>query len=520
MPAIAAPPPERKTPHHKALNKFERMKLEKDGLDCLPDIERYAELGDPRAITEDDAQWMKWFGLFTRKQTPGHMMMRLRAVGGRMNSQQWRLLAELSDRFGKGFCDLTTRQQIQMRWFTIGDVLGIWRQMLAVGLTSLQTGMDNVRGVCCCPAAGFSTGELFDGSQAAEGFTHLVLGNKEFTNLPRKLNVTITGCRDNCCHPDSQDIGLVPALAEVGGIETPGFNVLVGGKQGSGGMRLATPLDAFVLPDEAAEICGQITLIFRDHGPREARNRARLAFLVEERGIDWMRDELERRLGHPLRPAGIDQRREGHTDHLGLHPQKQPGLNYIGLLVPVGRIETRQMRAVADLADRYGNGEIRLTTGQNVLLPGIPDARIDALLKEPILAELPHDPSPIMRGLVSCTGIDYCHMALIETKGWAIEVARQLETKLGDDLPLVKPLSIRWSGCSAGCGLHQAGTIGFQACRSRQADGQIVDAAHVYVGGSSGPNAQAGEELLHDVPCDQLAASLLPLVKFLPRNGS
>jgi ferredoxin-nitrite reductase len=502
-----------------ARNKIERLKLAKDGLDALSDIERYAELGDPREISEEDAQRMKWFGLFTRQQTPGYMMMRLRSVGGQMDSRQWRLLAELSDRFGKGFCDLTTRQQIQLRWFAIGDVVNIWRQLFDVGLTSLQTGMDNVRGVCSCPAAGISKTELFDGSQAAVELTHLILGNREFTNLPRKLNVTITGCRENCCHAETQDIGLVPAVAAIEEEPHDGFNVLVGGKQGSGGMRLATPLDVFALPNEAAEICGQIALIYRDHGPREARNRARLAFLIEDRGIEWFREELESRMGYPLRPAGIDQRRKGHTDHLGIHPQKQPGLNYVGMLVPVGRITTSQMRSVADIAERYGSGEIRLTTGQNVVVPGIADHMLPQLAQEPIFEELPHEPSPVMRGLVSCTGIDYCHMALIETKGWAIEVARRLEAELGSDLPRVQPLSIRWSGCSAGCGLHQAGTIGLQACRSRQADGQIVDAAHVFAGGTTGPAAKAGMEMLSDVPCEDLAQTLLPLVKFMPRQG-
>lgn len=498
-------------------NKVERMKREKDGLDVLPDIQRYAESANESEITADDAQRIKWFGLFTRKQTPGHMMMRLRATCGRMNSVQWRLLADLSEEYGKGFCDLTTRQQIQMRWFQIGDVVTLWRRMLAAGLTSLQTGMDNVRGVCGCPAAGIAKNEVLDCHAAAESFTELILGNKEFTNLPRKFNVTITGCRENCCHPETQDLGLVPALAEIGGRSTAGFNVLVGGKQGSGGMRLGTPLDVFVLPEEAAEICGQLALIFRDHGQREARNRARMAFLVEERGIAWMRDELQRRYRGTLRPAGSDQRSHGHTDHIGIHPQKQPGLNYLGLLVPVGRITSQQMRGVADLAERYGNGEIRLSTGQNVILTGIPDEKLPKLVQEPLLAELPHNPSPIMRGLVSCTGIDYCHMALIETKGWAIEVARRLEAELGDAVHEVAPLSIRWSGCSAGCGLHQAGTIGLQACRSRQPDGQIVDAGHVFVGGRSGPHARPGQELLNDVPCEDLARTLLPIVQFLPR---
>ena len=485
----------------------------------LPDIERYAQLGDESQIDEGDAQRLKWFGLFVRKQTPGHMMMRLRATGGRMNSRQWRLLADLSDEHGRGFCDLTTRQQIQLRWFTIREVPGLWRRMHQAGLTSLQTGMDNIRGVCGCPAAGLSPRELFDATAVAEAFTDSILGDPELSNLPRKFNVTITGCRENCCHAETQDLSLVPALAEIDGQQVAGFNVLVGGKQGSGGMRLATPLDLFAPLAQAAEICRHITLIYRDFGPREARNRARLAFLIEDRGAAWFRDELERRCGRLLLPAGVDQRLTGHTDHVGIYRQQQPGLNYAGLLVPVGRITTAQMRGVADLADLYGNGEIRLTTGQNVVLPGIPDGKLGEFEQEPLLAELPINPSPVMRGLVSCTGIDYCHLAQIETKGWAIEVARQLEARLGDDARRTEPLSIRWSGCSAGCGLHQAGTIGLQACRSRQPDGEIADAAHVFVGGSSGPGARPGQELLNDVPCASLADALLPIVQFMPRKG-
>jgi ferredoxin-nitrite reductase len=517
-PAPSAPPSKPPSSRPKQ-NKFEQLKADKDGLDVLPDIARYAELGDEREITDDDNQRLKWFGLFTRKQTPGHMMMRLRATCGKMNAAQWRVVADLSDEFGKGFCDLTTRQQIQMRWFTIGHVPQIWQRLLDVGLTTLQTGMDNVRGVCGCPAAGLTPNELFDGSPAAEAFTGLFLGDPAYTNLPRKFNATITGCRENCCHPETQDLGLVPALAEIKGEPTPGFNVLVGGKQGSGGLRPATPLDVFVTPGEAAAICSHITLIFSDHGPREARNRARLAFLIEDRGAAWFRDELERRAGRDLLSAGVDQRVKGHTDHVGIYRQKQPGLNYAGLLVPVGRITTKQMRGVADLAERYGNGEIRITTGQNVLLPGIPDSRLGEFEKEPLLQELSVNPSPVMRGLVSCTGNDYCHLALIETKGWAIEVARRLEKALGERAASVDPLTIRWSGCSAGCGLHQAGTIGLQACRSRQSDGQIVDAAHVFVGGGCAPGAAPAQELLSSVPCDDLASALLPIVKFMPRHG-
>jgi nitrite reductase (NADH) large subunit len=499
------------------LNKIEVLKRERDPLEILADVHRHAESGDWKKITEDETHLMKWRGLFFRKQTPGNFMMRVRATAGHMNSRQWRMIAQLSDRFGRGFCDLTTRQQVQMRWFTIGDVPQIWEELEAVGLTTLQTGMDNVRGVCGCPAGGITPSELFDATPVADEFTQMLVGNKEFTNLPRKFNVTITGCLENCCHPETQDIGLVPALKEIDGQQVAGFNVLAGGKQGSGGYTPAANLDVFVLPSEAAELCKQITFIFRDHGARETRTRARLAFLIEDRGVPWFRRELERRAGRRLPTAGADQRKKKHTDHVGVFRQKQAGLNYVGLCVPVGRITTKQMRGMADLADRYGTEEIRLTVGQNVILPGVPDAKIGDLTEEPLLQELSYNPSAVMRGLVSCTGIDYCHMALIETKGWAIEVAKQLEKKLGGDLEKVKPLSIHWSGCPAGCGLHQVSTIGLQGCRTRLANGEIVDAAHVFVGGSTGPKPKIATELMHDVPCDQLVDSLKSLVKHAAR---
>ncbi len=499
------------------LNKIEVLKRDRDPLEILRDIHRHAESGDWKKITEDETHLMKWRGLFFRKQTPGNFMMRIRSTAGHMNSRQWRMIAQLSDRFGRGFCDLTTRQQVQLRWFTIGDVPQIWGELEAVGLTTLQTGMDNVRGVCGCPAGGITPSELFDATPVADEFTQMLVGNKEFTNLPRKFNVTITGCLDNCCHPETQDIGLVPALKEIDGQQVAGFNVLAGGKQGSGGYTPAANLDVFVAPSEAAELCKQITFIFRDHGARETRTRARLAFLIEDRGVPWFRRELERRAGRRLPAAGADQRKKKHTDHVGVFRQKQAGLNYVGLCVPVGRITTKQMRGMADLADRYGTGEIRLTVGQNVILPGVPDAKIGDLTEEPLLQELSYNPSAVMRGLVSCTGIDYCHMALIETKGWAIEVAKQLEKKLGGDLEKVAPLSIHWSGCPAGCGLHQVSTIGLQGCRTRLANGEIVDAAHVFVGGSTGPKPKVATELMHDVPCDQLVDSLKSLVKHAAR---
>jgi NAD(P)H-nitrite reductase large subunit len=503
-------------------NKVEVLKKEKDGLDCLPDLMRLAPANNWEEMTEADKQRAKWHGLFFRTPTPGNFMMRLRFEAGKTNARQFRLLADLSDQYGRGFCDLTTRQQIQLRWFTLADLPDIWRRLEEVGLHSKQTGMDNVRGVCGCPVAGLTPHELVDASPVIQEYNALIIGNKEFTNLPRKFNVTITGCLENCCHAETQDIGLVPAYRELDGTQVNGFNVLVGGKQGSGGYTPATPLDVFVRPEDAARLCGQVTLVFRDHGSRESRTRARLAFLVQDRGIVWIRNELERRWGMPLLRAGTDLRKKHHVDHLGIHPQKRPGihhdgpqLNYVGMLVPVGRITTTQMRGVADLAERYGNGEIRVTVGQNLIVANIPEPRIGALTDEPIFKDLPFDPSPIMRGLVSCTGNDYCAMALIDTKGHAVAVARELEKRT--EGRRLQPLTIHWSGCPAGCGLHQVATIGLQGCRSR-VNGSVVDSAHVCVQGKSGPNPVVATDLMYDVPIDRLAESLEPLVSYLPRK--
>ncbi|MGE3809042.1 MAG: FAD-dependent oxidoreductase [Gemmataceae bacterium] len=502
------------------LSKLELMKQERNGLDIAEALAPLMKDNRWQEMSDDDKQLSKWRGLFFRKPTPGHFMLRLRFNAGQATSEQFRVIADLSDEFGKGFCDLTTRQQIQLRWFTLSQIDEIWQRLEAVGLNTLQTGADNVRGVCGCPVAGLTPHELFDATPVVDEYTRAIVGNREFTNLPRKFNVTVTGCLENCCHTETQDIALVPAYRELEGRQVNGFNVLVGGKQGSGGYTPAQPLDVFVRQEQAVSVCIELTRIFRDHGARSARNRARLAFLIQDRGLPWLRSELEKRLHLPLLGAGSDLRKKHHVDHVGIHPQKrdalagEPPLHYLGMVVPVGRITTEQLRGVARLADDYGNGSLRLTVGQNIVIPNIPEARIGALTEEPIFKELPFDPSPIMRGLVACTGNDYCPMALIDTKGYAIEVARELEKRTAH-LKL-KPLTINWSGCPAGCGLHQVASIGMQGCRSR-VDGQIVDAAHVCINGRAGPEPRVATDVLYDVPISRLPDALDAFVAYLPR---
>ena len=489
------------------MNKIEEYKREKDGLDILDDMPRYAVEGWEK-ITDGDKERMKWAGVFFRRQTPGRFMMRLRIPNGFMSAMQLRTIGEISREFGKSFADITTRQQIQLREFAIDDVPEIWRRMESVGLVSLQTGMDNIRGVIGCPVAGLTPNELFDASPVVREFTQMFVGNKAFTNLPRKFNVTITACKETCTHAEAQDIALTPATKESDGAAIKGFNVAVGGKMGSGGFRMASPLNLFVIPAEAAAICSHIVMIFRDHGARELRTKARLAFLIEEWGVEKFRKELERRVDRPLAFAGKDQRTPKHTDHVGVFRQQQAGLNYVGLAVPVGRMTSEQMLQVADVAENYGSGHLRLTVGQNLVIPNVPDSKIGELTDEPVLQKLRYDPSEVMRGLVSCTGMDFCHFALIDTKGWALKTAQVLETKLGK----TQPLRMHWSGCPAGCGNHSVADIGLLG-KNIKLNGEVVEAVDVFAGGAAGCEANFPIKLLEDVPCEDLPDAVAGLVK-------
>jgi ferredoxin-nitrite reductase len=491
------------------MNKIEQIKAEKDGLDVGPDIETFAREGW-EAIPEGDVQRLKWHGVFLRDPTPGHFMIRIRITNGITNATQLRTIADISRRQGGAIVDVTTRQQIQLRWLTIETVPGIREALEAVGLTTLQTGMDNIRNVVGCPVAGITPQELFDASPVARAFTAAFVGNRAFTNLPRKFNVVITGCRENCTHAESQDIALTPALRE----GAPGFNVAVGGKLGSGGYRIASPLDAFVSPDEAVEVCSQITFIFRDHGPREARNRVRLAFLIEDWGVEKFRLELERRLGRRLPGAGDDARLPKATDHIGIFREKGDGLNYVGLKTPVGRLTADQLDQVARLSEAYGTGEVRLTPGQNLIITHVHDRKIGDLTQEPLLQVLRYDPSEVMRGLVACTGTDFCNLALIDTKGHAMAIARRLEKRLSD----VRPITVHWSGCPAGCGNHAVADIGFQGTKAK-VDGEVVEAVNIFVGGKSGPGARLAEPIMQNVPVKELPQVLESLVRYYPRRA-
>jgi ferredoxin-nitrite reductase len=480
------------------MNKFEEIKAARDGLDVWPDVERYAREGW-ESIGDDDKVRMKWYGIFFRRHIPGFFMLRIRIPGGIATSEQMRAIASVASDFARGEIDITTRQQFQIRWYRIESIPEMLARLTAVGIDTRQTGMDNIRNVMCCPLAGLTTHELFDASPIAREFSARFVGNREFTNLPRKFNVTITGCIDNCVPLESQDVGMGPAVKEIDGRLVSGFNVLVGGKMGSGGFAPAQPLDVFVPPEEAAEVAAQMVLLFRDHGSRETRSRARLIFLLEDWGMARFRAALEERLGRPLERAGHDARGAYRADHLGFAPQRKPGRYSVGLSVPIGRLTSAQLTAAADLADRYGRGELRLTPEQNLILPHVVDSQLPRLLNEPLLEELRPDPTPAVRGTVGCTGLGTCDLALAETKETSLAVARRVDRAVR----LERPLSINWSGCPAGCGNHQVADIGVQGDKARIND-EVVEVYHVLVGGKTGVGACAATRVVSQVPADRI----------------
>jgi ferredoxin-nitrite reductase len=480
-----------------------------DGLRIREDLSRLIAQGH-ESLTAAEKDLLKWVGVFFRKPTPGRFMMRVRMPNGFTDSRQLRAVADLSRRLGDCVLDITTRQQVQLRGFSLPSVPEIWEKLRGVDLHSLQTGMDNVRNINGCPLAGLTINELFDASLVLAETERTIIssdGNPEFTNLPRKFNVVITGCLENCTHSESQDVALVPAMLR----DRAGFNVLVGGKMGSGGFTIASSLDVFVEPSEGAQVAAELIRIFRDYGPRDARSKCRFAFLIEEWGLPRVRKELVQRVGHELAPAGRDVRGSHESDHLGVAWQNRPGLRSVGLCVPEGRVHPTQIDELARLADDYGDGKVRLTTGQNAILPNVPVERVADLLGEDLLQELSPSPSAFQRCLVACTGTDYCNLAQIDTKGHAAELAAALEKKLGTRRT---PVRMHWSGCTAGCGNHEAADIGFRGLKTRIGD-KMVEAVAIYVGGRTGPHTAAAQQVVEIAPCDE---TLPEVVANLIRN--
>jgi ferredoxin-nitrite reductase len=490
-------------------NQFERLKSEKDGLAVKDDLEAFAQMGWENIPEDDRDHRLKWLGIFFRKRTPGQFMLRLRLPNGILTSGQMRKLAEILRPYGQdGVADITTRQNLQLRGLSIEDMPQVLRQLKEVGLTSIQSGMDNVRNITGSPLAGIDPDELIDVRGLTRKVQDMVTnngeGNPSFSNLPRKFNIAICGCRDNSVHAEINDLAFVPAFKE----GKLGFNVLVGGFFSARRCAEAIGLDVWVDPRDVVPLCEAVLLVYRDHGLRANRQKARLRWLIDEWGLEKFRVAVEQQIGHPLpRAAEKDEVVWHKRDLLGVHAQKQLGLNFVGLHVPVGRLNVPEMRELARLAEVYGSGELRLTVEQNVLIPNVPDSRVGPLLQEPLLKKFSPNPGPLQRGLVSCTGNQFCNFALIETKNRAVALMEELEAEL--EIP--QTVRIHWTGCPNSCGQPQVADIGLMGTTVRK-DGKPVEAVDIYMGGEVGKDAKLGECVRQGIPCEDLKPVLVELL--------
>lgn len=491
------------------LNKFEKFKAEKDGLAVRDEIESFAQMGWENLEENDLNHRLKWLGVFFRPVTPGKFMLRLRIPAGVLRSDQMSVLAEIVQRYGEdGSADITTRQNLQLRGLRLEDIPDIFRRLESVGLTSVQSGMDNVRNITCSPVAGIDADELIDtrelAQQVQDAITGHGKGNYAYTNLPRKFNIAIAGCRDNSVHAEINDIAFVPAYQN-GEI---GFNVLVGGFFSASRCEAAIALDAWVPPSQVVALSEAILTVYRDRGSRANRQKSRLMWLIDEMGIADFRAAVVAQLGQPLAPAAPkDEFEWDKRDHLGVHRQQQAGLNYVGLHIPVGRLSATEMFDLARLAEVYGSGELRLTVEQNVIVVNVPDARLDALLAEPLLTDFSTSPPPLVREVVSCTGSRFCNFALVETKERALTLAHELT----EELTIPQSVRIHWTGCPNSCGQPQVADIGLMGSKARK-DGKTVEAVDIYMGGKVGKDAQLGERVQKGVPCEDLKEVLRSLL--------
>jgi sulfite reductase (ferredoxin) len=484
--------------------KVERFKREKNPWECLDEIREFARAG----FTAIPEAWIKtyfrWWGVYTQGDGAGalggsggegkalpYFMLRIRLANGFLTSRQLRTIADLSDRYARGSADITTRQNIQLHWITIEDLPDVLEALFDAGLTSRSTCGDVTRNITGCPLAGLDAHELCDASPLVFEADQVLAGADEFYNLPRKYKISISGCRDWCSYPEINDLAFTAVIRESRGLKETGFSIRVGGGL-STDPHLAVRLNAFVRWEQVLPVTRVVSEIFRDSaGLRENRERARLKFLFLQHG--WTAgsflEEIERRLGYELDPAVAEHAPAGvYRDHAGVHPQKQPGLCYVGAAVLRGRISPAQMRAAASLAEEYGSGELRATNTQNLVIVNVPQIRVDDVVKGLEKVGLHVFASAFWRGAVACTGTEFCKLAITETKSFTRWLVEELEERLP---AFDQQLKLNVTGCPNSCGQHRIADIGLEG-KKVKLNGAMQDAYYFCLGGAVGEHAGFG----------------------------
>jgi sulfite reductase (ferredoxin) len=494
--------PEAKLPAAKPVEtraqRVERLKRSKNAWDHFDEIQQFARTGFDSIPPEWLGTYFRSWGVYTQGDGVGviggkngegkampFFMVRIRIPNGLMRSEQVRTIATLAEKYGRGVADITVRQNIQLHWVTIESLPTVLQSLWNVGLTTTGACGDVARNITGCPLAGLDGNEIIDASPLALQIDRELGGNSEFYNLPRKFKISITGCRHWCSYPEINDIGLTATTRWRAGKSEVGFTLRVGGGL-STNPHLAVALDAFIKPDQVISVVRGVAEIFRaSEVLRVSREKARLKFLFLEHG--WTADtflaELQQRIGFSLDPGEREEiPQDIHRDHVGVHDQKQSGLVYVGASVLRGRITPQQLNLAADLADRYADGHVRNTVMQNLLIVNVRKESASLVADALTLAGLPVQASVFARGTISCTGSEFCKLALTETKSFARWLTEELEERLP---AFEEHLKLHITGCPNSCGQHWIADIGIEGKKIKQ-NGRMVDAYYFCVGGSVG----------------------------------
>ena len=491
--------------HREPLNPNERMKGDSDGLEVRQRIlDRYAHTGFDGIDPSDLRGRFRWMGLYTQRAQgiPGrrtavlepedledrYFMLRIRVDGGQLSPEQLRVVAGVATEFGRDVADVTDRQNVQLHWIRIEDVPEIWRRLEAVGLSTTEACGDTPRVLLGCPLAGIAVDELIDATPYLDEVVRAHLGDPAFSNLPRKFKSSISGCAQHCTNHEVNDVAFVGVRGQGG---APGFDLWVGGGL-STNPRLAERLDVFVSPERVREVWAGVTGVFRDYGYRKSRTHARLKFLLADWGPARFREVLEREyLTGPL-PDGVEPlpASDPDRDHVGVAPQRD-GRFAVGFALRSGRTSGTQLGRIGALAERYGDGRVRTTARQKLIILGVAAASVEALVAALAAEDLPVRPSPFRRGTMACTGLEFCKLAIVETKGRADWLYRELERRLPD---FAESISINVNGCPNACARFQVADIGLKGMVLRGPDGSDVEGFQVHLGGHLGLQASFGRK--------------------------
>lgn len=479
------------TPLSKA-TKQERWKHEQHGLDAWDKLLTHA---DADKLPDDaDTFRFRYHGLFNVAPAQNSFMLRCRIPAGELTSAQLRGLADIAAEWGGGYADITTRANLQIREIKPRDIIHVLTKLQDLGLTARGSGVDNVRNITASPTAGIDPQELLDTRPYAKALHHYILNHRDLYDLPRKFNVAFDGGGAISVVADTNDIGFVA-------VQGPAFRVQLAGITGH--KQFATDAGILVKPNEAVAVAAAMIRVFIANGDRTARGKARLKYLLDKWGVEKFLAETQTKLPFPLVKVPLDQCQAAHPpirhSHLGVFKQSQPGRNYIGVAIPVGRMTVRQMRRLADLAQNYGSGELRLTVFQNLIIPNVPDGFVETVKRNLIKTGFHYEATSIAGGLVACTGNTGCKYAATNTKGQAVELARYLEAKLTLD----QPINIHLTGCPHSCAQHYMGDIGLLGVKTPSGEGYTVT-----LGGGWGAEQGVGKEVFKGIAFSELPALL------------